>query len=365
MKKSLKNNILLLLIAVILLLCAIYGIKLYRMGYTLPDEGVHKPVELALFELSEGLLPWNAAATDAGVAIDNAPTGSAKDNTPTGAPLASGTADLPDPAATDSAGSHDTDPAADPSNSSESGAPSSKPLPGTEPGPEEPKTPAEATNEPLPPSPTWAPVDDAYFDKACFIGDSRIVGLHNYSSMKDHADFYARTGMMAFNMMTGMMEEYKKPLPLDITVDDYFSPDEALQNIQYERIYIMVGINELGSNDLVRYKTCYSDAIERIKELQPDAIIILQAVMHVTDKRDKEMEEKGKRYTNENINRFNEVAMELVDNERVFWLDVNPILDDENGKLNPDLTNDGQHLKASEYGRWVDFLYENGLVWTE
>ena len=95
--------------------------------------------------------------------------------------------------------------------------------------------------------------------------------------------------------------------------------------------------------------------VDRLRELQPGAYIHIQANLHVT----KEKSDGDKLYNNTNINRLNEAISALADGETVFYLDVNPTFDDENGCLAADLTWDGVHLLGKYYSSWADWLREN------
>ena len=56
---------------------------------------------------------------------------------------------------------------------------------------------------------------------------------------------------------------------------------------------------------------------------------------------------------NKNLNELNAKIAALADNQRVFYLDVNPIYDDANGNLDAKYTSDGVHVYAKYYPRWT------------
>ena len=57
---------------------------------------------------------------------------------------------------------------------------------------------------------------------------------------------------------------------------------------KFEKIYIMLGINEIGTGTADTFAEQYGKVINTIREKQPDAIIFIQSIMHVTKKKDKE-----------------------------------------------------------------------------
>jgi len=80
-------------------------------------------------------------------------------------------------------------------------------------------------------------VEDDYFDDACFIGDSRTVSIYMYSGWK--ADFYCSSGMT----LKGVFGP-----PSRIFHDGNWKENigEALQREHYKKVYIILGINDMG-----------------------------------------------------------------------------------------------------------------------
>ena len=67
-------------------------------------------------------------------------------------------------------------------------------------------------------------------------------------------------------------------------------------------------------------------------------------------------------FNNQGINERNARIAALADNRKIFYIDVNEVVCDENGDLRADLTFDNLHLYGSKYGIWRDFLMEKGIV---
>ena len=193
-------------------------------------------------------------------------------------------------------------------------------------------------------------VDDDYFCDALFIGDSRTVGLSEYCEELDsRATFYSKVSLTIY---TCMDKEF-------ISTDDgKISVDQALRENQFAKIYICLGLNEIGTGDPEYFKNAYAGVIDRIIELQPDAIIYIQGIMHVTANKS----DHDKYFTNDNINARNAAIAELADQKRIFYIDINDYVDDGNGNLDSSLTFDDVHLKASSYERWHEFLLHNAIV---
>lgn len=208
--------------------------------------------------------------------------------------------------------------------------------------------PAEIPEEPVPseiPEEPQGPVKpENPFEGALFVGDSRTVGIGKYAGITE-ADFFASTGMSVYNVF----EESVK-----VGDREKCTLETLLAEVQYDRIYLMLGINELGYN-FDRTVETFGEVVAKLRELQPEAYIHLQANLHVT----KAKSDSDKLYNNDNINRLNEALLPLADGQTVFYLDPNTVFDDENGAMGADLTWDGIHLLAKHYTLWADFLREN------
>ena len=196
----------------------------------------------------------------------------------------------------------------------------------------------------------FQPVDEDYFTDALFIGDSRTVGLSEYCEPLDsRATFYAKVSLTIYGVMD---KEFVKD------GDSKTSIAKALSERQFGKIYIMLGLNEIGTGTPESFAEEYGKVIARIRELQPDAIIYIQGIMHVTANKS----DHDKYFTNDNINKRNEALSLLADNKTVFYMDMNEAVDDENGNLLKELSFDDVHLKASSYDRWYQFLLGHGIV---
>ncbi len=180
-----------------------------------------------------------------------------------------------------------------------------------------------------------------YFDDALFIGDSRTVGIMEYGGL-ENATFFADSGMSVFGVQK---KKISVPGLGKVTLDD------VLQEKQYGKIYLMLGMNELGYRfDVATQK--YQETVEAIRTLQGEAIIYLCANMHVTA----EQSEKDDIYNNDNVNRRNEAIAALADGKQTFYLDVNELFDDENGSLAEEYSSDAFHVLGKYYVDWVDWL---------
>lgn len=184
-------------------------------------------------------------------------------------------------------------------------------------------------------------VDPADLSDALFIGDSRTVGIMEYAGLNE-ADFFCTTGMSVFSIHKDR---------ISVSGVGKVTLNELLSSKKYGKIYVMLGINELGypfKNVVNKYNELY----DFIREYQPDAAVFIQANLHVTEKRS----ESDKYINNTAINKLNTELKKLADNPNTFYLDVNPLFDDDGGNLSADKSSDNAHLYAKHYLEWGEWL---------
>ena len=189
-----------------------------------------------------------------------------------------------------------------------------------------------------------------YFDDAVFIGDSRIVGMNDYSGLTN-ATFFAKTGLTVYNLLD---DEFVK----DPSTGKNVSVSYMMQNYKYKKIYLMVGINELGTGGTQRFADAYKDVLKKFRKWQPDAVIYVQSIMGVSPKKD----QKDPVFNNTNIRDKNYAISKLTDGIHIFYLNIQEIYEDKNHDLAQELTFDDVHLYAQHYDKWVDYLKTHAVV---
>ena len=205
----------------------------------------------------------------------------------------------------------------------------------------------EAEEEPL----EFTHVDKEYFADAVFIGDSRTQGLYEYSNLADVATFYSKTSLTVYNL-------FEKPKDFIREGDEKLTLEQALSRHQFKKVYMMIGINEMGTGTPESFFEAYARAVYKIRELQPDAIIFVQGIMRVAGQKNA----SDPVFNNTNINIRNVEIETLANGKDIFYIDVNEAVCDENGNLYADWTFDQIHLKAKYYQVWENFLMEHGIV---
>lgn len=199
--------------------------------------------------------------------------------------------------------------------------------------------------------PVYLTVEDDYFADALFIGDSRTVGMCEYGGLEEISTFYASSGLTIYKLLDAQIVKVPGQKKT-ITVE------EALRENTFAKIYLMIGINEMGTGTLETYIKKYAEIVAYLREQQPDAVIYIQGILKVSTERSA----KGDYITNEGIEARNAELAKLADNEKIFYLDVNPLLCDESGGMVASYTFDGVHLKAKYIQIWKEFLKTHAIA---
>lgn len=198
-------------------------------------------------------------------------------------------------------------------------------------------------------------VDDKYFEDALFIGDSRTVGLYEYGGIASSTSFLARESTTVYDLF----DDKEK---MDYTPRGKKTTERTLKDLlskaKFRKIYLSVGVNELGIPDTLDYYKEFRKVLEKINRLQPDAIIYIQGIMHVS----KAVSSTDPVFNNKAIVQRNTAISTLANGRSIFYVDMNSAVCDKNGDLKDEVTGDGIHLKASACSLWYDYLKKHAIV---
>lgn len=181
------------------------------------------------------------------------------------------------------------------------------------------------------------------FSDACFIGDSRTLGL-GLNCDKAKADFYASQGLNISSALTDQVIELQN--------GNMGTVLEAVAQREYKRIFVMFGINELGWPYPENFVEKYEELIEGIKAAQPNATIYVQSILPVAAS----AVNNDAVFTNENINAFNTYVEQAANETGVNYLDINGYFKDNSGMLPEDAAADGIHFVRAYCLKWIDLL---------
>ena len=207
-----------------------------------------------------------------------------------------------------------------------------------------PEAPAQSYDfsKPAPESPA---VDNSYFEDAAFIGDSRTDGFLIYSGI-GCGDNLTSNGLSIFKLAE------KKALTID---GEKYTLLEALALKEYGKVYLSLGVNELGYYDDKGFYQSYLDAIDAIRAVQPNAVIYIQGLIPLNE--EQIAASSGRTYlTNEHLRVYNELMFQAAQEKQVVFLDLYSVFADENGSLPAEASRDGVHLRSEYCKQWLSYL---------
>ena len=207
---------------------------------------------------------------------------------------------------------------------------------------EEARNPEPETPEtPVGPVPEGGPVEDTYFENTAFLGDSRTQGFQLYSGLKT-GTYYTAVGATVESVFTKKVDTEAGKMPLL----------DAMAKQEFDKIYVMLGVNELGWNGTEIYHNQYAKLIDRLREDHPDSLVVLQTLIPVSAKQ----EAKKSYVNNTRIAAYNEVIRQLAEEKQCPYVDVAAAMTDEQGCLRSDWTSDGVHLNTKGCKAWLEYL---------
>lgn len=186
-----------------------------------------------------------------------------------------------------------------------------------------------------------------WLDDAVFIGASRTDGLRLYSGVKG-ADFLCYKGVTVFNVM----DQDRKYITVDGTKYSFL---DALALKQYGKVYISLGINELGYYNNDSFRVEYAAFVDAVRALQPKAQIYLQTLIPVNAAKCR-ASSQADWLNNERIGIYNGIIATLAEERQVYLLDPGASMVDESGEIPPESTVDGLHFVKSYYVKWLDYI---------
>lgn len=189
-------------------------------------------------------------------------------------------------------------------------------------------------------------VDESYFKDALFIGDSRLQGFGFWSGLP--ATYYCATGFALYKYdTTKVVQTENGKVPIF----------DAMPYDAFTKIYIKVGLNELGYGTEENFENKYAELIAKLREYEPRAIIYVHAILPVTAAKS----ESDKAHNNPNILVRNAALEKFAKSQKAYFLDAGPALSDESGSLRPEMTSDGIHLKPEYMKIWREYLCEHAV----
>ena len=186
-------------------------------------------------------------------------------------------------------------------------------------------------------------VDDSYFDDAVFIGDSRMQGFRNLSGITN-GNFVTAVGMELENFYTDSQIA---------TADGNVTVLDALKNLNFSKIYMMLGTNELGAYDMTQVGESYRKVLTDIKQLSSsvDPIVYVYSVIYV----DESLVTTGDYVNNSNVDAVNLEILKMCKEEGYHYINLNEVLSNGKHSLISGAAEDGIHLDTDYCKKWLEY----------
>lgn len=220
-----------------------------------------------------------------------------------------------------------------------SGAPDTQtqsPAPSTEPSP----SPTEASSGPD--LTARDAMTDDWFSDAAFMGNSLMDGFRLFSGLTT-CDYYAATSM------TVVGADSKACITLDNGSAGTLV--EGLTQKPYKKIYILLGINEIGY-DVNTFIDLYGKMLDEIIPAQPDCDIYIMGLTPVSAAKSAGSDT----FNMTRINEYNTALRQLAEDKDCYYMDLVAALAGPDGYLPSSETTDGVHFSAAVYKAWLDYV---------
>ena len=192
-------------------------------------------------------------------------------------------------------------------------------------------------------------MDDSYFDDVAFVGDSRTDGFRLYSGL-NRGTYFCVTGETVASATE--LENWKGENGKKVSLA------EAVAAADCGKIYLMLGVNELGWKGTDIFRGHAENLIRRLKADHPDAELVIQSLLPVSAEQDT----KGSYVNNQRILAYNQVWRELAEENGCAYVDVAEALTGEDGCLPEELSFDGVHLNRAGCRLWLDYLRTHSVA---
>ena len=187
------------------------------------------------------------------------------------------------------------------------------------------------------------PVDDTYFLDAVFFGNSLMDGVRQFGGLR-YGSFITATSAAVYNIDSSASTQ--------LSSGETGTLYEALTEFQRGKIYILLGINEIGYEKGFFIEE-YSTLLERLREDEPATVLYICSMTPVTQEKSVSHE----LFNMERIGEYNAALHDLAVEKGCYYVDLVDALAGEDGYLPAELASDDViHPKADKYALIADYL---------
>lgn len=223
---------------------------------------------------------------------------------------------------------------------------------------EEPTTPSQPTDggtttggsrDPVLAAPTAQAVDSSFFDDAVFIGDSISLKLSHYASSSGLLGKAKFLVVGSYGVSNAINDHPDTKLTYQGV--SYTNFEEALAATGAKKLFIMLGMNDIGLYGIDKTISNWSVMLDMIHDTCPDMTVYIQSMTPVWTGG-----EKGS-LNNANVDKYNARLQEFAQNNGYKFIDVAPYMKDSTGGLATKFCSDSYvHLTDEGAKTWIQVL---------
>ena len=184
--------------------------------------------------------------------------------------------------------------------------------------------------------------DDSFFEHSAILGNSLVEGLRLFSKLKS-IHYFSATSVSVVSAM--------KTKNVKLNNGSKGTLVQSLCQQQYDKIYIELGINEIGGSVTTFIKN-YGNMIDTIRAAEPDADIYILSVLPVT----KNKSQSSTSFNMTRVNLYNQELYKLAGEKQCYYMDVCSAFLGSDGYLPSSWSSDGVHLQAKYYSVWENCM---------
>lgn len=195
-----------------------------------------------------------------------------------------------------------------------------------------------------------------YFDNSVFLGDSVTLGLKNYTTKKRKTDSYFLGNAKFIAVGSYSVADTLVPVDSPNSIHSLYNgtvtqPQDIIADMGVKRVFICLGLNDVGIYTKTEYLNNYSFLINRIRKAVPDIQIAILSVTPLT------VEGERKILYNAKIDEYNNALAAFSVENGCYFIDVSTVLKDELGYLADELSSDNYcHLEPTAYDAWLEYM---------
>jgi len=195
-----------------------------------------------------------------------------------------------------------------------------------------------------------------YFDNSVFLGDSVTLGLKNYTTKNRQTNSYflgnAKFIAVGSYSVADTLVSVDSPNSIHSLYNGVATqPQDIIADMGVKRVFICLGLNDVGIYTKNEYLTNYSILINRLRKAVPDIQIGILSVTPLT------VEGERKSLYNAKIDEYNNALAAFAKENGCYFIDIASVLKDEEGYLTYELSSDNYcHLEPTAYDAWVDYM---------